>query len=313
MTGTPIKNKPVDVYTPLKLVDGHEIKSFYQWSHIFCIFGGYGGHEIMGYKNIPMLKDMLQVNMIRRMKSEVLDLPPKIYFNEYVDNTPYQQDLYDAVCEEIYEKKEEILSSLNPLTAMLRLRQINGSPELVDDTIQIDDKYLSKNAKLTRLIEIIDDIIERDEKVIVFSNWVEPLRTIYHFISKKYKTCCYTGTMSEADREKHKKVFINNPEYKIMLGTIGAMGVSLTLTVATNVIFYDDCWTPADKEQASDRCMRIGQTNSLNVYTLMAKDTIDEKVRQILENKKGIASYIVDDKLDLKANPQLFDFLLGRE
>jgi hypothetical protein len=313
MTGTPIKNKPLDVFTPLKLVDGHEIKSFFEWSHIFCIFGGYGGYEIMGYKNIPMLKDMLQNHMIRRMKSEVLDLPSKIYYNEYVDNTPYQQNLYDALEEEIYENKEEILKSLNPLSAMLRLRQVNGSPELVDDTLVVDDSYLSKNAKLTRLLEIVDDIIERDEKVIVFSNWVEPLRTIYKFMSKKCKTCCYTGTMSEAEREKHKNVFINNPDYKVMLGTIGAMGVSVTLTVATNVIFYDDCWTSADKVQAEDRTMRIGQTNSVNIYTIMAKDTVDERVRDIIEQKKGIASFIVDNSLDMKKNPKLFDFLLGRD
>ena len=313
MTGTPIKNKPIDVFTPLKLVDGHEIKSFYLWSQQFCIFGGYGGYEIMGYKNIPMLKDMLQGNMIRRLKTEVLDLPPKIYFNEYVELTPYQENLYEIIEEEIYEHKEEILESVNPLTAMLRLRQITGSPELVDNTLVVDDAYLACNAKLIRLIEIIDDCVERGEKAIVFSNWVEPLRTVYKFLSKKHKTCCYTGTMSETDREKHKRVFINNPEYKVMLGTIGAMGVSLTLTVATNVIFFDDCWTPADKSQCEDRCSRIGSTSSVNIYTLMAKDTIDERVRQILVQKRGIANFIVDNKLDLKANPKLFDFLLGRE
>ena len=313
MTGTPIKNKPIDVFTPLKLVDGHEIRTFFQWSHLFCIFGGFGGYEIMGYKNIPMLKDMLQGNMIRRMKSEVLDLPPKIYYNEYVDNTPYQEQLYDTIVEDIYEHKEEILSSPNPLTAMLRLRQVNGSPELVDDELIVDDKYLSRNAKLVRLLELIDDIVERDEKVVVFSNWVEPLRTIYKFLSKKHKTCCFTGTMSEADREKHKRVFINNPDYKVMLGTAGAMGVSLTLTVATNVIFYDDVWTAADKDQCEDRCNRIGSTEPLKVYTIMAKGTIDEKVRQIIENKRGIANFIVDNKLDMKANPQLFNFLLGRD
>ena len=313
MTGTPIKNKPIDVFTPLKLVDGHEIKSFYLWSQQFCIFGGYGGYEIMGYKNIPMLKDMLQGNMIRRLKTEVLDLPPKIYFNEYVELTPYQENLYEIIEEEIYEHKEEILESVNPLTAMLRLRQITGSPELVDNTLVVDDAYLACNAKLIRLIEIIDDCVERGEKAIVFSNWVEPLRTVYKFLSKKHKTCCYTGTMSETDREKHKRVFINNPEYKVMLGTMGAMGVSLTLTVATNVIFYDDSWTPADKVQCEDRCSRIGSTSSVNIYTLMAKDTIDERVRQILEQKRGIANFIVDNKLDLKANPKLFDFLLGRE
>lgn len=312
MTGTPIKNKPTDVFTPLKLVDGHAFKSYYLWSREFCIFGGYGNHEIMGYKNIPILKDMLQGNMIRRMKSEVLDLPPKIYYTEYVENTPRQQVLYEAIVEELYQQREEILSTLNPLTAMLRLRQVNGSPELVDDTIVVDDKYIACNAKLKRLMELVDDAIERNEKVIIFSNWIDPLRTIYKFLSKKYKTCCYTGSMNEADREKHKRVFQNNPEYKVMLGTIGAMGVSLTLTAATNVIFYDDCWTPADKTQAEDRSNRIGSTEPLKVYTLLSKDTVDERVYQILEDKRAISNYIVDGKLDLKKNPELFDFLLGR-
>ena len=251
--------------------------------------------------------------MIRRLKTEVLDLPPKIYFTEFVENTPKQQELYDAIEDEIYSRKEEILESMNPLTAMLRLRQVNGSPELIDSNIKVDDNYPKKNAKLTRLMELIDDIVERGEKVVVFSNWAAPLRTIYQFVSKRYKTCCYVGSMKEADREKHKRVFQNNPEYKVMLGTIPAMGVSITLTAATNVIFYDDCWTPADKEQAEDRCNRIGSTAPLNVYTLMSKYTVDERVYQILEDKRSISNFIVDGKLDLKKNPQLFDFLLGRE
>lgn len=312
MTGTPIKNKPLDVYTPLRLVDGHAFKSFYMWSQQFCIYGGYGNHEILGYKNIPMLKKMLQGNMLRRMTSEVLDLPPIIYYNEYVDNTPCQETLYQAICEELYENKEEILSSLNPLTAMLRLRQVNGSPELIDSSIELDDKYLSKNAKLAWLIDRINDIVESGEKTIIFSNWVEPLRTIYKYLRRDNNVCCYTGTMSEADREKHKRVFMTNPDYKVLLGTIGCMGESVTLTVAENVIFYDDCWTYADKMQCIKRANRIGSTKPLKVTTLMTKDTIDERVHQIIETKKGIAGYIVDDSIDLRQNPQLFDFLLGK-
>jgi hypothetical protein len=91
MTGTPIVNKPIDVFTPLKLVDGHNVKSFYNWKRMFCNFGGYGGHTIEGYKNIPLLKDMLQKNMLRRLKADVLDLPPKIYYTEYVENTLYRE------------------------------------------------------------------------------------------------------------------------------------------------------------------------------------------------------------------------------
>ena len=313
MTGTPIVNKPTDVFTPLKLVNGHSIKSFWQWSQQFCIFGGYGGHEIMAYKNIPFLKEMLQKNMLRRRKQDVLDLPPKIYFTEYVENTHIQQHLYNSIEADMWEHRDAILEAMNPLTEMLRLRQVNGSPELVDENISIDDDYIHKNAKLARLLEIVDEIIERGEKVVIFSNWVGALKSVYKFISKKYKTACFTGTMSEEERQKHKRVFINNPNYKVMIGTIGALGVNHTLTVANNVIFLDEPWTPSDKVQAEDRCHRISATVPVNIYTLLSKGTIDETVHKIVYDKQDISNFIVDGKLDLRKNPELFAKLLGKE
>ena len=311
MTGTPIRNKPTDVYTPLKLVDGHSFPSYYAWSNEFCVFGGYGGYEIQAYKNIPMLKKLLQGNMIRRTTDEVLDLPPRIYYTEYIENTKYQIELAEALTEEMEESRDEIMNSVNPLTAFLRLRQVNGSPELIDESLRVDDKYPARNAKLERLMELVEDAVARDEKVVIFSNWSTPLQTIYKFLREKYKVCCYIGNMSETQREQHKRVFINNPDYKVMLGTIGAMGASLTLTVATNIIFYDECWTPSDKEQAIKRCNRIGSTKPLKVFSLISKDTVDERVHQIMETKEYVAKFIVDDQLDLKHNPWLFDYLLG--
>lgn len=312
ITGTPITSKPTDVFLPLKLVDGHSFSSYYTWCQQYCLYGGFGGHEIVGYKNIPDLKSKLQPNMLRRLKKDILDLPPKIHYTEYIENSDYQQKLYKAIQEDLISERDSIVKSLNPLAQFLHLRQVNGSPELVDDSIKCTDKdYLSKNAKLKRLLELLDDILsEPSEKVVLFSNWVEPLRTIYRFISTKYKVCCYTGTMSSDDREKHKAAFINNPDYRIMIGTIGALGTSHTLTVARNVIFYDSPWNPADIEQAEDRCHRPGTTDSVFVYSLITKDTVDEKVHEILSKKEGTANYIVDNDLDLRNHPELFDLLL---
>ena len=117
--------------------------------------------------------------------------------------------------------------------------------------------------------------------------------------------------MSASDREKHKQAFINNPNYTVLLGTIGAAGTSHTFTVARNVVFYDSPWNPSEKEQAEDRAHRLGTTESVNIFTLVAKDTIDEKVEKILSTKSGISKYIVDGSLDLRNNPDLFDLLLG--
>ena len=312
MTGTPITSKPTDVFLPLRLVDGHTTTSFWKWCQNFCIYGGFGGHEIIGYKNIPQLKNMLQPNMLRRLKKDILDLPPKVHSTEYIENSNYQQKLYDKIMTSMIEERESIVKSLNPLSQFLHLRQVNGSPELVDDSISIDDKdYLSKNAKLARLLELVKDILsDENEKIVIFSNWVEPLRTIYKFISKQYKVCCYTGTMSSDEREKHKQAFINDPERRVILGTVGALGTSHTLTVARNVIFYDSPWNPSDIEQAEDRCHRPGTTSTVFVYSLITKGTVDEKVHQILSKKEGTANYIVDNELDLRSHPELFDLLL---
>lgn len=259
MSGTPITKKPTDLFMPLRLVNAHGYNSFYTWSKEYCLYGGFGGYEIVGYKNIPRLKAQLQNNMLRRLKADVLDLPPKIYYDEYVDNTDYQTRLYERTALGIIKQEEEIVKSLNPLAKFLRLRQVNGNPELVDSDCDIEDsKYLEKNAKLQRLLELLEEIHERGEKVIIFSNWVESLRTLYKFVSKRYKTCCFTGTMKEQDRQKHKEVFMTNPNYTVMIGTFGALGTTHTLTAARNVIMYDEPWNPSDKAQAEDRCLVAG-------------------------------------------------------
>ena len=312
MTGTPITKSPLDCFLPFRLIDAHDYSSFYLWSQNFCVYGGFGGHEVIGYKNIPQLKSMVQDNMLRRLKKDVLDLPPKIHITEYVENTPYQQRLYAQVRGDMLAQKGVLQASMNPLAQFIRLRQVNGYPEVIDKNLSPTSKdYLSKNAKMKRILEIIDLHVSQGEKVVVYSNWVEPLRTLYRYVSKKYKTCCYTGTMSDADKEKNKRVFTTNPEYMVMLGTIGALGTSHTLTVAHVEIFFDEPWNATDKEQAEDRCHRISATEPLMIYTMLTTGTVDDRVHNIVYTKDGIAKYIVDDDLDFKKHPELFDLLLS--
>ena len=311
MTGTPIVNKATDVFLPLKLVDGHTYKNYYSWCENFCVFGGFGNYQVIAYKNIPELKDLLQANMLRRLKDDVLDLPPKIRTIEYVENTTYQAKLYDKVVRDIWTHRDEVISMVNPMVKFLKLRQVNGSPELVDNTCDIHKDYLNKNSKLVRLLDLVNSIVSSGEKVVIFSNWVESLRTIYSFLAKDHKVCCYTGTMDPVVRESHKESFINNPDCKILIGTVGALGTSHTLTVAHNVIFYDLPWNQATVEQAEDRCHRAGTTSTVNIYYIITKDSVDEKVYDIIMNKDGVSKYIVDNELSIKDNPQLFEFLLG--
>lgn len=312
ITGTPITSRPTDVYLPLRLIEGHRYSSYYEWCKQFCVYGGFDDHDIVAYKNIDKLKYMLENNMIRRLKSDVLkDLPPKIHFTEYVENTPYQKKLYETISESMEADRDSIIGSLNPFTAFIKLRQVNGAPELIDPTISIDDKYITKNAKISKVLELLEDIAQRGEKTIIYSNWVEPLRTLYKIISKKYKVCCYTGTMKEDVRQHHKHVFKTNPEYTIIIGTIGALGTMHNLQEASNIIFLDEPWNASDFKQAEDRAHRAdSKQNCLNIYSIITKGTVDEKVHDIMYTKDDIAGYIVDN-IDIRNNPELFDLLLS--
>ena len=311
MTGTPIVNKPTDLFTPLKLVDGHSYTNYKSWCENFCIYGGFGDRVLLGYKNMPQLKQMLQSSMLRRLKSEVLDLPPKIHIIEYVEDTPYQAQLYKTLVDETAKKRDKILAAINPRAEFIRLRQISGSPELVDKSIVVNKAYLSKNAKLTRLLDLVATIVENDEKVIIFSNWVEPLRTVYKFLASKYEVCCYTGTMKAEVREEHKQRFRTDPNCRILIGTVGALGPSHNLPEASNVIFYDLPWNPATMEQAEDRAYRPETKQALTVYSLISRGTVDEVVYNIIMTKDGLSKYLVDNELDIKNNSKLFDLLIG--
>jgi SNF2 family DNA or RNA helicase len=311
MTGTPIVNKPTDLFLPLRLIDAHKMNSYYMWCQEFCVYGGFGDHQIIGYKNIPKLKQLLFNNMLRRLKMNILDLPPKIYHTEYVENTPYQEKLYKEIKGELIKQQELIVESMNPLAQFTKLRQVTGCPEVIDTNLKVDKSYLSKNAKVVKAIQLISDIVDSGEKVIVFSNWLEPLRTLYKFIATKYKVCVYTGTMAPDEREKHKAAFLHNPDCKILLGTVGALGASHNLSAATNVIFLDEPWTAATKFQAEDRAHRADSKYPVNIYTIITRDSLDERVHNIVYTKELTSNYIVDDKLDLKKHPELLDILLG--
>lgn len=311
MTGTPIVNSPTDLFLPLRLIDAHAYKNYDAWCKNFCIYGGFGGKEIIGHKNIPQLQNMLKGHMLRRLKEEIFDLPPKIQTVEYVENTPIQQKLYESVKKDLISHRDEVINSMNPMTRFLRLRQVTECPELVDDSIRIDTHYLSKNAKLARAYQIIQDIVAADEKVLVFSNWLDPLRNLYRFLAPKHKVCVYTGTMDQNTRESHKQAFMHNPDCHILLGTTPALGASANLPMCTNVLFIDEPWTKATKSQAEDRCYRANSTKSVNIITLITQNTLDEKVHDIVYKKGATSDYILDNKLDFKRCPELFDELLG--
>ena len=282
LSGTPM-NKAEDLWNILTWL-GVEKRSFYSFRNAYCIMGGYGGHKVVGHKNLESLNAELNKVMLRRKKDEVLDLPPKVYSTEYVELTKAQQSIYRDIKNGIIADMENILTSVNPLSCTLRLRQLTGG------------LFTEDNPKLERIKDMLDEeIIPNGYKAIIFSQWKQ-VTEIYKEALKDYNPIYITGEVTPEDRQKEVERFQNDDSCKLAIGTIGAMGTGLTLNKASYVFFVDKAWNSGDNAQAEDRAHRIGTAGTVNIISLVAKGSVDEGVEEYLIENKELFDRVVDGK-----------------
>lgn len=299
LTGTPLMNKPIDLYSILKWLDV-ESRSFYAFRSRYCRMGGFGGKEIIGYQNLGELQSRLDAVMLRRKKDQVLNLPPKIRSTEFVEMTAKQRQLYNEVRNSIEANLEEIVLSPNPLAQLTRLRQVTSSPAVISS--------ITESAKIERLKEIIEELADTGKKAVIYSNWTEMVNLMAKELHK-YKPAIITGQVKDRQAEVNK--FQEDSSCKVIIGTIGAMGTGLTLTAASSVIFLDKPWNMANTEQAEDRAHRIGTTGTVNIVTLVCEGTIDEHIEEIILSKANYADALVDGKVDKISKQELLAKLLS--
>lgn len=300
MTGTPLMNSPMDLYIILKWL-GYETHAFTAFKSHYCVMGGYGGYEIVGYKNMDQLTAQVKEIMLRRLKDDVLDLPEKTYVEELVEMTDKQSIIYKEVEMDIKANIDMVKFDNNPIATLIRLRQATGWTGILSSDIQ-------ESAKMDRLEDLVDECVTNGKKVIIFSNWTQMTSIIMKTL-KRYNPVKITGETDDSDRQSFVYEFQNKPECKVIVGTIGAMGTGITLTAATTIIFFDEPWNKALFDQAVDRAHRIGQKNNITIYSLMCKDTIDERIHNIIYKKGAMSDALIDGKGVMSR--EVFDYLLG--
>lgn len=301
MTGTPLLNTPLDLYVPLKWL-GYERHSFYAFKNHYCVMGGYGNYQIMGYKNTNELRTILSEMMLRRLKEEVLDLPEKLYVNEYVEMSAEQDRIYTEILSDLRLQVDKIAESPNPLAQLIRLRQATGYTGILSSDITV-------SAKLDRMEDLVEEAVANGKKVVVFSNWTEMTDIALERLAR-FNPATITGKIKDADTEAQKEKFQTDDTCKVIVGTTPKMGVGYTLTAGTIVIFLDEPWTNGDKEQALDRCHRIGTSENITIYTLLTKNTIDERVNEIVRGKGELSDALIDGK-SVEDRRNLVQFLLS--
>ena len=287
-TGTLLLNDPIDAYVPLKWI-GAERSTVSDFKKYYYRYEGFGG-QVTGYKNLAQLKDQIEKVSLRR-KKDLLDLPPKNVIDEFVEMDEKQSKFYNNVKAGIKDEVDKVVLRTSNLLAMIaRLRQATECPQVLT-TEDIP------SAKIDRCVDLAEQILsDPQEKLVVFSMFKEPLNPLMDRL-KKYNPFLCTGDVDDSVIANNITTFQEDDEHRVMLCTISKMGTGVTLNRAGYSIFLSTPWTDGVQTQAEDRIHRIGTKKPVFVFRLWTKDTIDERVLELINTKKALSDYVVDDDM----------------
>ena len=281
LTGTPIENNLMELWSIFDFVMPGFLFTKERFREKFIL-----------NKNTEELKSLITPFILRRLKEDVLDeLPDKIEKKYLVDMTLRQKSLYKSYVKEIKEKLKVSRGNINMLTFITKLREVCLDPSLV-----IDD-YDGGSGKINALMELLGNYIEGNKKILVFSQFTSALKNIEKNLEKEGINYLYLdGSISGKDRVDLVKRFNDEGAINVFLISLKAGGVGLNLTSASVVIHFDPWWNPAIESQATDRAHRFGQKNVVEVVKLISKDTIEEKILLLQEDKKELIESLMDEK-----------------
>jgi SWI/SNF-related matrix-associated actin-dependent regulator 1 of chromatin subfamily A len=289
LTGTPVANRPMDFFNLLKMIKAPLADNWQYFATRYCDARKFfrtlkNGQKKQiwltdGASNLDELASKTKNLILRRLKTEVLDMPDKVVTPVYHELTKKGWDEYNMLWDDYLEKRkaEKKRGSIQrDLVELILLR-----------------KFIAMEA-IPQTIEMVDNMLETDKKVIIFTSFTDELNELAEYFGKKCVT--HNGPMSDKEKQKSVDQFQNNPNIRVFIGNIKSAGVGITLTEANFVVFNSFDWVPGSNEQSEDRSYRIGQKNNVNVYYQLFEDTISTRMWETLRNKKDIISTIMGDK-----------------
>lgn len=291
LTGTPIENRLMDYWSIFDFVNKGYLstKDNFKRDYVVPI------EKLEDEETIENLRRIAKPFVMRRLKSDgdiKKELPEKFINDIYCPMSKKQIVLYNAILDEIFfdiENSKGIQRKGIILKILTALKQTCNHPA---QFLDVKKPKISESGKMELLVDILKNILDNNEKVIIFTQYVEMGKIIKELISKKFKTevLFLHGSQSLKEKTKIIDTFQEDEDYKIFVATLKTGGTGLNLTAAQNVIHYDLWWNPAVENQATDRVHRIGQEKDVMVYRFITKGTLEETIDEISKHKIDLAS-----------------------
>lgn len=303
LTGTPVLNRPVELLSQLQLLGRlNDFGGFWNFAKRYCnAQKGRWGWDLSGAANLKELNEKLRgICFIRRNKSEVLkELPAKQRTGVLVEltNRPEYAAAESDVVGFIKDKavnNQEFRTSIADLSVSEQKEKIAERADTAEQkALQAEQlvriealKQLAAEGKMKSVLEWIESFLETEQKLVVFATH----QSVIKQIADAFNAPSITGATPLDRRQEYVDRFQNDPETRLLVCNIQAGGVGITLTAASNVAFVELGWTPAVHDQAEDRVHRIGQQDAVNAWYLLAENTIDEEIDDLLNQKRSIVT-----------------------
>ncbi len=319
LSGTPVENRLSELWS----IMDYSNRGFLGGLKEFAETYGNPIEQLNDRETADKLKKVTAPFLMRRLKSDksiISDLPEKVEIDSFASLTKEQAGLYEKTLEEAMHEIEGINRTDQKslfvrqglvLQMILALKQICNHPA---QFLKNGNKDASLSGKTELLFNKLDSIMESHEKVLLFTQFTEMARLLQHFLTNRYEIepLYYHGGCTLNQRKEMIHRFQTNHADKIFLLSLKAAGTGLNLTAASHVIHYDLWWNPAVENQATDRAYRIGQKNNVMVHRFITKNTFEEKINAMIQQKKALAEMTVatgENWIGNLSNKELRDLL----
>lgn len=311
MTGTPVANRPYDMWSQIFFLDhgeslGDDFDSFKATTDLSNDLSKNEEKREQFEKSVSQIYEKISSFSVRETKNSCgIELPQKEFVTDYVEFTEVQRMMYKKVVEELSIELEQngeqiIDDDSSALKRLLRLIQISSNPGLIDES------YNEKSGKEIELDLLLESIVAKGEKCIVWSNYID---NVNYFTRKyaKYNPVKIHGSLGMNERNNSVDKFKKDNDCKVLFATPQAAKEGLTLTVANHVVFYDRGFNLDDYLQAQDRIHRISQTRKCYVHNLILNGSVDEWIDKLLQAKQ-YAAFLAQGDISMKEYEKYADY-----